>query len=52
MDAFEKNEIAQGRGMYQDPRWKEVEELRKKGEHSKANGLVMSIRWDYVEGGY
>lgn len=32
---------------HKDPRWKEVKELRTKGEHLRANGLVMQIRSDY-----
>jgi hypothetical protein len=32
---------------HRDPRWGEVRELRERGDHLVANGLVMRIRSDY-----
>ena len=46
-DIFEKHERAQAGGYYRDPRWKEVDKLRKEGDNAKANGLVFQIRDDW-----
>lgn len=43
LDGFEQREQA-GKGYWEDPRWKKVEKLRKKGKHCEANGLVFDIR--------
>jgi hypothetical protein len=51
-DVFDKHELAFKKGIYKDPRWVQVRSFRKKGKHLEANGLVLSIREDYVEGGY
>ncbi len=45
-DVFEAYEALPS-SYHKDPRWKQVHELRKKGEHLVANGLVFSIRYDY-----
>lgn len=42
-DGFEARERL-GSDYWDDPRWKEVQKLRDKGEHAKANGLVFEIR--------
>ena len=47
MDIYERHEAVVERGYYNDPRWKEVYKLREEGNHIKANGLVMSIRYDW-----
>ena len=46
-DIFELNEVAQKNGMYNDPRWKIVQELRKNGENARANSIVLDIREDF-----
>lgn len=43
-DGFEQRERVAKLGYWDDPRWKEVEKLRRKKEHAKANGLVFAIR--------
>jgi len=43
---FEQRELV-GDAYWKDPRWKEVERLRKEGKHPEANGLVMTIRNDW-----
>lgn len=40
---FEQREIA-GDAYWEDPRWKEVQNLRKEGKHLEANSLVFKIR--------
>jgi hypothetical protein len=45
-DKFEQYEKLPS-SYHKDPRWQEVKELRQKGEHLKANGIVFSIRHDY-----
>ncbi len=32
---------------WKDPRWKEIERLREKGEHIKANGKFLLLRLNY-----
>lgn len=36
-----------GQAYWDDPRWKKVENLRKKGKDPEANGLVFQIREDW-----
>ncbi len=45
-NGFEKREEL-GSAYWKDKRWKKVTKLRKIGEDSKANNLVMQIRCDY-----
>ncbi len=45
-DAFEAYEKLPA-SYHSDPRWKQVNELRKANEHARANGLVLQIRDDY-----
>lgn len=40
---FEQREML-GDAYWQDPRWKEVERLRKEGKQAEANGIVFEIR--------
>jgi hypothetical protein len=47
LDGFEQREIAASFGYWKDPRWEEVNELRKEGKHHEANKLVFQIRDDY-----
>jgi len=46
-NGFEKREEMAVFGYWQDPRWKEVEQLRKDNKIPESNGLVMTIRSDY-----
>ena len=43
MNGFEARELL-GDAYWDDPRWKKVKELRKKGKDLEANGLVSVIR--------
>jgi len=43
LNGFEQREII-GDKYWNDPRWKEVKELRKKGKNLEANGLTFQIR--------
>ena len=45
-DAFEAYEQLPS-SYHKDPRWKQVQQLRKEGKHAEANGLVGAIRQDY-----
>lgn len=42
-DGFEARERL-GNDYWDDPRWKEVEKLRKQGKQAEANSLVFRIR--------
>jgi len=44
---FEQREIAAENGYWDDPRWKEVQKLRKEGKHVEGNSLMFKIRDDY-----
>lgn len=44
LDAFEQRELVSDFGYWDDPRWKEVQKLRKEGKITESNSLVMTIR--------
>ena len=46
LDGFEQRELL-GDAYWNDPRWLEVDELRKQNKNLEANGLVSDIRYSW-----
>jgi hypothetical protein len=47
MDGFDAREYAEEFGYWKDPRWKQVDKLRKANDNDKANTVVFRIRRDW-----